>query len=41
NLEDTDLTEAVTKVQAKLTTLQAAQAVFSKINQQSLFDLLK
>ncbi|MFT3965844.1 MAG: flagellin [Sphingobium sp.] len=41
NLEDTDLTEAVTKVQAKLVTLQAAQAVFSKINQQSLFDLLK
>ncbi|HEX8029925.1 MAG TPA: flagellin, partial [Vicinamibacterales bacterium] len=33
NLEDTDLTEAVTKVQAKLTTLQAAQAVFSKVNQ--------
>lgn len=41
NLEDTDLTEAVTKVQAKMVTLQAAQAVFSKINQQSLFDYLK
>ncbi|HEX7853603.1 MAG TPA: flagellin [Sphingobium sp.] len=40
-LADTDLTEAVTKVQSKLVTLQAAQAVFAKINQQSLFDLLK
>jgi flagellar hook-associated protein 3 FlgL len=39
-LEDTDLTETLTKLQAKLTTLQAAQAAFAKINSQSLFDLL-
>ncbi|MCE7797338.1 flagellin [Sphingobium sufflavum] len=41
NLEDTDLTEVITRVQAKLTSLQAAQAAFAKINQQSLFDLLR
>lgn len=41
NLEDTDLTEVVTRVQAKLVSLQAAQAAFAKINQQSLFDLLR
>ncbi|MET0238620.1 MAG: flagellin [Sphingobium sp.] len=41
NLEDTDLSEAIAKVQAKLVTLQAAQAVYSKINQQSLFSLLR
>jgi len=40
-LEDTDLTETVTKLQAKLTTLEAAQAAFARISQQSLFDLLK
>ncbi len=40
-LEDTDLTDVITHVQAKLTSLQAAQAAFAKINQQSLFDLLK
>lgn len=40
NLEDTDLTEAIAKVQAKLTTLQAAQVAFSRINQQSLFSLI-
>ncbi len=39
-LEDTDLTEAIARVQAKLTTLQAAQVTFSKINQQSLFSLI-
>ncbi|MET0362755.1 MAG: flagellin [Sphingobium sp.] len=41
NLEDTDLTDVITHVQAKLTSLQAAQAAFAKINQQSLFDLLR
>jgi len=41
NLEDTDLTEAISKVQAKLVSLQAAQATFAKINQQSLFSLLR
>ncbi|HEX7822577.1 MAG TPA: flagellin [Sphingobium sp.] len=41
NLEDTDLTEVITRVQSKLVSLQAAQAAFAKINQQSLFDLLR
>ncbi|MES1986266.1 MAG: flagellin [Pseudomonadota bacterium] len=40
-LEDTDLTETLASVQSKLTTLQAAQAVFAKINQQTLFDLIR
>lgn len=40
-LEDADLTEVITKVQAKLLTLQAAQVAFAKINQQSLFDLIR
>lgn len=41
NLEDTDLTEVIAKVQARLVSLQAAQAAFAKINQQSLFSLLR
>ncbi len=40
-LEDTDLTEALANVQAKLTTLQAAQGAFSRISQQTLFDLIR
>jgi flagellar hook-associated protein 3 FlgL len=40
-LEDTDLTEAIANVQAKLTTLQAAQGAFSRIAQQTLFDLIR
>lgn len=40
-LEDTDLTETLANVQSKLTTLEAAQAVFAKINQQTLFDLIR
>lgn len=39
-LEDTDLTEAITKLQNKLMTLEAAQAVFARISQKSLFDLI-
>lgn len=39
-LEDADLTEVIAKLQAKLVTLQAAQTVFAKINQQSLFSLI-
>lgn len=39
-LEDTDLTETITKLQNKLTTLEAAQAAFARISRQSLFDLL-
>lgn len=38
-LEDTDVTEAITKLQNKLVTLEAAQAVFARISRQSLFDL--
>jgi len=40
-LEDTDLTETITKLQSKLTTLEAAQAAFARINQTSLFDFLR
>lgn len=40
-LEDTDLTETIAKMQQKLLTLEAAQAAFARINQQSLFDLLR
>ena len=39
-LEDTDLTETITKLQQKLTTLEAAQAAFARISQKSLFDLI-
>lgn len=39
--EDTDLTEVITKLQSKLTTLEAAQSAFARISQQSLFSLLK
>lgn len=39
-LEDADLTEVIAKLQAKLVTLQAAQTVFAKVNQQSLFSLI-
>lgn len=40
-LEDTDLTETISRMQQKLLTLEAAQAAFARINQQSLFDLLR
>ena len=40
-LEDTDLTETISMMQQKLLTLEAAQAAFARINQQSLFDLLR
>lgn len=39
-LEDTDLTEVVTKLQNKLMTLEAAQVAFARISKQSLFDLI-
>lgn len=39
-LADTDLTEVIAKVQAKLITLQAAQTAFAKISQTSLFNLI-
>lgn len=40
NLEDTDLTETIAKMQQNLLTLEAAQAAFARINKQSLFDLI-
>lgn len=39
-LEDTDLTAAISTIQAQLLTLEAAQAAFARINQKSLFDLI-
>lgn len=40
-LEDTDLSVTLTQMQAKLLSLEAAQSAFARINQQSLFDLLR
>ena len=39
-LEDTDLTEAIARLNAQDITLGAAQAAFAKINRQTLFDIL-
>ena len=39
-LESTDLTETLAGLQSKLTTLEAAQAAFARINRQTLFDLI-
>ena len=41
NLQGTDVTSTVAKMQADLLSLQAAQALFARINQSTLFDLLK
>jgi flagellar hook-associated protein 3 FlgL len=40
-LEDTELTETITKLQQKLLTLEAAQSAFARISRQSLFDLIR
>lgn len=40
-LEDTDLTSTLAGLQSKLLTLEAAQAAFTRINRQSLWDLLR
>ena len=40
-LGDADLAELVTDLQAQLTNLNAAQAAFAKIGQQSLFDYIR
>jgi flagellar hook-associated protein 3 FlgL len=40
-LEDTDVSAAIAKVQAQQLTLQAAQAVFARVNQSTLFDILR
>jgi flagellar hook-associated protein 3 FlgL len=39
-LEDTDLTEAITRLNAQTITLEAAQAAFARINRRTLFDIL-
>jgi len=40
-LEGTDVTGTVAKLQANLLSLQAAQAIFARINQSTLFDLIR
>ena len=40
-LEGADLTETIARLQSKQLTLEAAQAVFARINQTGLFDLLR
>jgi flagellar hook-associated protein 3 FlgL len=39
-LEDTDLTEAIARLNAQTITLEAAQAAFARINRRTLFDIL-
>ena len=39
-LEDTDLTTAIARLNAQQLTLEAAQAAFARINRSSLFDLI-
>ncbi len=41
NLEDTDLPEAIARIQSKDLTLKAAQAIYAQLNRQTLFDLLR
>lgn len=41
DLESTDLTEVISSVKSKLLQLEAAQSAFARINQQTLFDLLR
>lgn len=40
-LEDTNIIEAVTKLQARELALEAAQAAFARINRSNLFDLIR
>ena len=40
-LAGTDVTSTVAKLQANLLSLQAAQAIFARINQSTLFDLIR
>lgn len=39
-LEDADVTEAISRLQAMLVSLEAAQAVYSRVSQRTLFDYL-
>lgn len=40
-IEGTDVPETVARIQSKLLNLQAAQAIFSRVNSRSLFDLIR
>ena len=40
-IEGTDVTEAIARIQSKQLNLQAAQAIFARVNQSSLFDLIR
>ena len=40
DIEGTDLVEVIARLEARKLTLQAAQAVFARVNQNTLFDLL-
>jgi len=41
SLEDTDLAEAIARLNGQTITLEAAQATFARINRQTLFDILR
>jgi flagellar hook-associated protein 3 FlgL len=41
DLESTDVTAAIAKIQSQQITLQAAQAVFARVNASTLFDILR
>lgn len=41
DIESTDLTEVISRMQSQLLQLQAAQSTFAQINQQTLFDLIR
>lgn len=40
-LESVDVTDVIARIQSKQLNLQAAQAIFAKVNQNSLFDLIR
>lgn len=40
-LEDTDITEAVARLNSQQLTLEAAQAAFARISKKTLFDILQ
>jgi flagellar hook-associated protein 3 FlgL len=41
SLEDTDLSEAIARLNLQTLTLEAAQSVFARLNRQTLFDLIR
>ncbi len=40
-IEGADVTEVIARLQSKQVSLQAAQAIFARLNQTSLFDLIR